>query len=322
MNILITGGSGFIGTNLVNFYLNMGVRVLNLDILPPRNSSHVHVWRKLDLMDRQSTIAAINEFSPDYCFHLAARTDLGGHTLNDYSSNTSGLQNVLDALTSCASLRLAVFASSMLVCRLGYTPKSDDDYCPSTTYGFSKVQGEKMVRLLGNTPFRWVIVRPTSIWGPWFSSPYKDFFNAIKSGIYLHPRGVRVFRSYGFVLNTIFQLDAIRRQGAHMLHGKTIYLADYEPLEIHSWALDIQRQMDAKPIKEVPLALLRFGAFLGDVFSLLGFKSVPLTSFRLKNLLTSATYDLTGLREVAGILPFSTLEGIRKTCNWIKGCTF
>ncbi|MBZ5653310.1 MAG: hypothetical protein LAO18_22830 [Acidobacteriia bacterium] len=34
----MTGGSGFIGTNLVQHFFSLGDQVLNLDIAPPRNS--------------------------------------------------------------------------------------------------------------------------------------------------------------------------------------------------------------------------------------------------------------------------------------------
>ncbi len=40
----------------------------------------------------------------------------------------------------------AVIASSRLVCRIGYQPGFDEDYCPTTAYGASKVETECLVR--------------------------------------------------------------------------------------------------------------------------------------------------------------------------------
>ena len=40
--VLITGASGFIGTNLINCLLGTGSEVLNLDIKEPQNSRHQH----------------------------------------------------------------------------------------------------------------------------------------------------------------------------------------------------------------------------------------------------------------------------------------
>ena len=50
--ILITGGSGFIGTNLIEYLLKNGqYRILNIDILKPKISSHKKYWIKVDLRD-------------------------------------------------------------------------------------------------------------------------------------------------------------------------------------------------------------------------------------------------------------------------------
>ncbi len=40
MRIVITGGSGFIGTNLIELLLTQGYNILNIDIAPPKNFAH------------------------------------------------------------------------------------------------------------------------------------------------------------------------------------------------------------------------------------------------------------------------------------------
>ena len=45
MKIVITGGSGFIGTNLVQFYIEKGFDVISLDISKPRNKLHLRCWK-------------------------------------------------------------------------------------------------------------------------------------------------------------------------------------------------------------------------------------------------------------------------------------
>ena len=44
--ILITGGSGFIGTNMVDYYINNGIEIINVDIVKPLNSSHNLNWKE------------------------------------------------------------------------------------------------------------------------------------------------------------------------------------------------------------------------------------------------------------------------------------
>ena len=94
-----------------------------------------------------------------------------------------------------------VFASSALVCRAGYRPTGETDYCPTTPYGESKVEMEILVRESTLIPCPWAMVRPTSIWGPRFGVPYKNFFSTVASGYYFHPGRHDVRRSFGYVGN-------------------------------------------------------------------------------------------------------------------------
>ncbi len=315
--ILITGGSGFIGTNLVEYYRARGDQVVSIDKLQPRHPDHGSVWKEVDILDRGELVRAVTGFDPEAVFHMAARTDLDGKTIRDYSANTEGVANVIEALRGLRGLRLAVFGSSMLVCRAGYRPKDEFDYCPNTAYGESKVEGEQLVRKKATGLFRWIIVRPTSIWGPWFGTPYRDFFTAVQRGLYVHPRGYRIRRSYGFVLNTVFQLDRLNAAGAAALLGHAVYLADYEPLELKHWADTIQRALGVRPVREVPLWALRGAAKIGDFLKLLGLE-VPISSFRLNNLLTEMIHDTAPLAHACGALPYTMEEGVRLTCDWLR----
>ena len=173
--ILVTGGSGFIGTNLVEYYKDQ-YEVLNLDIAKPRNESHFTYWKNGDILDEEKTIKIFSDFQPHYVLHMAARTDLDGKTLHDYAANTTGVEHVISAINQTESIEKVIFASSRLVCEIGYNPKDEFDYKPSTIYGESKIIGEKIVRDSKKLNGNWIIVRPTSLWGPWFDIPYKNFF--------------------------------------------------------------------------------------------------------------------------------------------------
>jgi nucleoside-diphosphate-sugar epimerase len=313
--VLITGGSGFIGTNLVGYLHARGDAVANLDSASPRNPEHAHLWRNVSVLDRDELRRAVAEFKPEFVYHLAARADLDGKAVGDYEVNTQGVSNLIDAVRGSSGLRFVVFASSMLVCRIGHAPRGETDYCPNTFYGESKVESEKLVRR-DATGFPWTIVRPTSIWGPWFGAPYRDFFEAVRRGVYVHPRGRRIRRSYGFVLNTVAQLERIASGG--QLAGRTVYLADYEPVELWQWSAAIQRHLGARAVREVPLWMLKVAAKCGDAAKDLGYKAPPMTSFRLNNLLTEMIHDTSPLRTVCGEVPFSMEEGVRVTCEWLR----
>ncbi len=53
MRLLVTGGSGFIGTNLMANFIAKGVELINLDWNPPLNPEHAPYWKPCDIMDEK-----------------------------------------------------------------------------------------------------------------------------------------------------------------------------------------------------------------------------------------------------------------------------
>jgi len=317
--VLITGGSGFIGTNLVAHFAGRGDEVRNLDIASPRNATHEKYWYKSDVTDRSSLTAFVRDFSPEFIVHMAARTDLDGRSVDAYRANTLGVQNLLAAIEGMPSLQRVIFASSRLVCRIGYQPRDEFDYCPSTRYGESKVIGEKIVRdAASRIPCPWLIVRPTSIWGPWFDIPYKTFFLSIAKRRYVHPGSGQILKSFGFVSNTVHELQSLLDAPATAVCGKTFYLADWPPVDVAGMANSIQRALSIPPIKTVNHRVLRVAARLGDALKVVGLQDPPLTSFRLNNLLTPMVHDLEPLRAIVGELPYTMDMGVSITIDWLR----
>jgi len=317
--IFITGGSGFIGTNLIQALLLAGHTVLNFDLRPPRNLEHHSVFSAGDLLDFEKLAKQVESFAPEYLVHLAARTDLEGKNLAEYSANTQGVQNVIEATLSSKTLKRVLFASSRLVCKIGYSPVSDRDYCPTTFYGESKVVGEKLVREnASRLPYAWNIFRPTSIWGPWFGTPYKEFFFSVLRSQYVHPLGQKIYKSFGYVGNAVYLVEKMLACEPEQIHQKTIYLADYEPIEVSEWARLIAMKSKLRPPREVPVWILRSLGLAGDLLKLAGWKNPPLTSFRVKNLLANMVYDTSQLEKLGGALPFSVETGIDLTLKWIE----
>jgi nucleoside-diphosphate-sugar epimerase len=314
--IVITGGSGFIGTNLVDFFESAGWEVLSLDVAAPRNPRHARLWRPADVLDVKVLEASCREFAPNAVLHAAARTDLDGRNLADYEANVRGVDNIIRLIASTPSIERVIFFSSRLVCRIGYEPSSDTDYCPTTAYGASKVAGEKAVRH-AQLDIPWLIVRPTSIWGPWFDAPYRTFFDSIAHGRFFRVDGTRILKSFGFVGNTVYEVERLLRAPSSTVAGRTFYLADYPPIEVGEWAELIQQALGVRPIRAAPRSVLRAGAFAGDLLKLAGWNHVPLTTFRLNNLLTPMVHDLGPLDEIVGPLPYSVEQGVAATVEWM-----
>lgn len=318
MKILITGTSGFIGANLQGVLARQGVQVVGADLRP-------RLWEgirqcELDIRSQQALTEWVVAEQPEVVVHLAARTDLLGRSMEDYAANTRGVQNVIVACQAAKSVRRVIFASSRMVCKIDHVPRSYDDYSPPNWYGKSKMEGELLVKK-HQLPFEWVIVRPTSIWGPGFGIPYRNFFDQVRKRRYMHPGKYRPLKSFGFVENTVFQLEKLIRLQGSKLHGRTFYLGDYAPLDVAQWADYIHRAfgLDGK-IRAIPTPVLKVVAKMGDVANKLsGADRAPLTTFRLNNLITDMVYpQLSELEELTGPLPIKWREATDKTVDWLK----
>jgi nucleoside-diphosphate-sugar epimerase len=315
MKILITGGSGFIGTNLLGKFVKDGYDVVNIDFQKPRNMDFEKYWRNIDITNFNNFKLEVNSFNPDYIVHLAARTDLNGSSLNDYSANTLGVENLMKLAKNLQSLKKILITSSMLVCELGYQPKDEFDFNPSTIYGESKVMTEKNVR--ENPPScDWSIIRPTSIWGPWFRAPYKSFFDMIIDKKYFHIGNVGCTKTYGYIENAIYQIEKILFTNTIQNKNKVFYLGDYEETNIELWADKIGLELGFS-IKKVPYFLVKFLAFFGDILKIINI-NFPMTSFRLKNMTTNNIIDLSNTKEIAPNLPSSRENSIKQTLSWLK----
>jgi len=319
MRILVTGGSGFIGTNYIELLLkNGGAEFINLDYNPPRNPAHKSFWRKCDLLDTSRLKKVVKDFSPTHVVHLAAKTGVDEKRLSDFAANIEGVENLLSAFKENSSLERVIFTSSLLVCRMGYTPKHDTDYKPSTAYGLSKVKMEQIIRAQENLPYSWTIIRPISVWGPWFEEPYKNLFKAIAQGWYFHIGAGHYKRSLGYVENLVHEIHQLLLAPVEKVDKKTFYVADEKPTDLYAFANQIQEELGARKIRHIPLWIAKSAAKIGDLLKIAGWRHVPLTSFRLNNILTEYVFDLSPIMEIAAPLPYNLKTGIKCTIQWMR----
>lgn len=316
--IFITGGSGLMGTNAVEYFSSKGYSVLNYDKREPQNKLFKNLWVQGDINDLDFYLSSVKQFKPDYFLHLAARTDLleKKNLYDGYKTNILGVENTIKVIDSCISIKRVLFASSRLVCKIDYLPKSWDDYCPPNLYGESKVIGEKIVKS-SNIRAEWAIFRPTSIWGPWFDSPYIIFFQTIKKNFYFHPGKYKPKKSFGYVKNSIFQLEKLFLTESEYINNKSFYLCDYPAIDVSEWANLIQEGLGTRKIPVIPSFLLKNLSLFGDVLYRLGWNRVPLTSFRYNNLITDMVYDTRNLEFICGDLPYNLKDSVNETIDWM-----
>ncbi|KOP39492.1 MULTISPECIES: NAD(P)-dependent oxidoreductase [unclassified Flavobacterium] len=312
--ILVTGGSGFIGTNLTEKFIQDGHKVLNLDIKPPQKEELLNSWEKADINDLNIFRNLVLNFEPDYIVHLAARTDLDGKTLEDYNANILGVENLLKIANELSNLKKIIVTSSMLVCYGGYYPKDQFDYTPTTIYGESKVQTEKIV--WDHKPScDWAIIRPTSIWGPWFGAPYKNFFEMVIAGRYFHIGNRGCTKTYGFVGNAVYQIENILFTETRNEEEKVFFIGDDPATNIEEWGNEVADELGSK-IKKVPYFVVKGAALFGDVLNFFRI-NFPMSSFRLHNMTTNNILNLKNTYKVAPLLPYSRKDGVKITLKWM-----
>lgn len=315
MRVIVTGGSGFIGTNLVDRLVKLNFEVLSLDIKLPQIQSHKSIYRNIDIRNLNKLHDVVANFDPHYFFHLAARTDLNGTTLAEYDSNILGVENICAVVAKCRNLKKVVFTSSMLVCKAGYIPKNINDTCPTTVYGQSKVLGEKIVINNKELIPEHVIVRPTSIWGPWFHEPYRNFFDIVLRGLFIHPGNKACTKTYGYVENSVNQLISLATQEQRL--KDYYYIGDRIPLNISIWANQIAELAAIRKPLTFPITVYHFLAMFGDVLKKIGF-NFPMSSFRLKNMITNNIVPCGDICEVNAFPEISVTDGILTTLEWLK----
>ena len=320
INILVTGGSGFIGTNMIELLEKSDFKIFNYDISQPRNSNHISYWSKVDILDKDILINKLLNDKPDYIIHLAARTDLNENdNINGYRVNIEGVKNIMEGAKQLEGLKKIIVASSMLVCKLGFFPNNFDEYAPNSLYGQSKVLTEKIVK---EYSFNWTIVRPTSIWGPWFSEPYRNFFELVMKGFYFNISNKHSStKTYGFVDNTCKQILSLLMNNNECVNHNYFYLGDIKPINITDWANTIRRLNNQSKPMTLPKNLLKFAAKIGDLLKyVFRFHSFPMNSFRYNNMTNNnIIHDLHRTIEVTKIGANTNLEDeIIKTLEWIK----
>ena len=107
--IIVTGGSGFIGSNLVNFLIKKKYYVINLDKLTYSANKHNVGFRtkknykliKVDINNKKKLISIIKKFKPKAIFNLAAETHVDRSIdgpKNFIQTNINGTFNLLESL--------------------------------------------------------------------------------------------------------------------------------------------------------------------------------------------------------------------------------
>ena len=105
---LITGGCGFIGSQMVNLCLKKGYKVFNVDKLTYASNKKTildknYYFKKIDICDYNKLSKVVERFKPNYIINFAAETHVDNSIKNPYpfyGSNIFGVINILEIIKS------------------------------------------------------------------------------------------------------------------------------------------------------------------------------------------------------------------------------
>jgi nucleoside-diphosphate-sugar epimerase len=173
--ILITGSSGFIGTNVTQYFVDKGKQVVGLDLAKPYKnfSEELFTFHKCDLTSRDSVLKAFEKFSPKNVIHLAFVTHRKD-VYEEFFDDAKITLNMLEAASKCHVERFILMSSSTIygLKTVDEPVNEDDKPNPKGTYGKAKFVAELMAReYLESENLPVTIFRGFEIYGPVLTIP-------------------------------------------------------------------------------------------------------------------------------------------------------
>lgn len=188
MKVLITGGSGFVGSHLADTLLARNDEVVVIDNFSTGRRDNLKPHRNLTVIEQSIANGAamdkiFTEFKPDVVVHAAASYKDPDNWVEDCHTNVLGTVNVLNATKKAGCKRIVYFQTALCY---GLNPKEQpvslDHHFDArgSSYAISKTAAEHYVELSG---LSFVSFRLANAYGPRnISGPLPTFYHRLTAG--------------------------------------------------------------------------------------------------------------------------------------------
>jgi UDP-glucose 4-epimerase len=160
MNVMVTGGAGFIGSHLVDALLQRGHTVSVLDDFSTGKEENLHVALhngatifRANVREAREVADAVSAFRPAVIFHLAAQINVRSSVTDaglDAGTNIVGTINVLDAAREAGAAVINISTGGAIYGDTDIVPTPESvQALPAAPYGQSKFCAERYVGLYG-----------------------------------------------------------------------------------------------------------------------------------------------------------------------------
>ncbi len=228
MNILITGGAGFIGSHIAEYFASAGHNVTILDNLSTGYSRNILTSDNITFIKgdicTQATVAKAAK-GADYVFHHAALVSVPlscQKPADAFNINTLGTLNVLQASLDAGATKVIIASSAAVYGNNPILPKREDMLPePASPYAISKLDSEYLARMFYiNHGLRTTCLRYFNVYGP-RQDPNSDYAAAIPIFLSRARAGedLVIYGDGGQTRDFVHVLDVVRANVAAMEHG-------------------------------------------------------------------------------------------------------
>lgn len=229
--ILITGGDGYVGSNLCSFLKELGYTVYPCVFSSKGLKNEV----VLDITNSDAVIKIINEVQPDLVIHTAGLSSLGECEKNQAKAdliNFVGTKNIVDSINK--KTKLIFFSSDYVFDGEKGDYKETDAANPKTVYGQTKLKAEKYIT---DNLKDYIIVRTANIFGRG-----GNFFNFVVNSL-LANESIEVYDNVAFTPTQIdYLIDSLYRLISIDFKG-IIHIAGKDKLTRYGFALKIAEEL-------------------------------------------------------------------------------
>jgi nucleoside-diphosphate-sugar epimerase len=249
-------------------------------------------------------------------YHLAARTDIDSDEVSDYALNFEATERLIEECGRAGAVRRFVFYSTQLVVGLFNEARFIDEtepYRTKTAYGQSKILGEQaVVRACADAGIAYTILRPTSVYGPYGETPYREFFRTIRRRRYFHVGAAQNLVSWVYVKNLVeLTLLASTSSAAE----NEIYFAnDFHPYTMREIVEAVAGHYRIG-VPTIPSILVTALAYALAIPKRAGI-NVPLYPFRLQNIKATYCYDISKSVAIGYQPRYGLRDGVAETLAW------